>query len=1834
MTGMRSGDIAVIGMACRFPGARNPDQYWDNLAAGRISIGEAPAARWRWQDYIVEAESQESNAYCRWGGFIDDVDAFDAPLFNVLAREAESMDPQQRLGLELAWSCFEDAGIRPSWLSDGNVGVFVGFTNLDYKEIMEQSPIDVYYATGTLSSVIPNRISYHFNLRGPSVAVDTACSSSLNAIHLACRALHANECETALAGGISLLLTPKRFIWYGKAGILSPTGSLRTFDEKADGTVRGEGGGLIMLKPLERAIADGDRIIGVIKGSAVNHGGKSHSLTYPGAKAQAAVIVAALQAAGVAPSAVSYVEAHGTGTIKGDPIEVQGLVQAFQGGYAAMQSHHRPWCGLGSVKPNIGHLEGAAGVAGVIKVLQALRHKAIPPLVNFTTVNSRIYLGGAFYFANKLQKWEPDSLPRIAGVSSFGFAGTNAHLVVAESPVIDQEVTSASHVSRVTSVVVLSARDPERLKERASQLRHAIQEQRFSDHDLEPLAYTLQVGREAMEQRIAVIVRSMEDLDAKLEQYVEGRSGIEGLCCGEVKGDSPTQAFVRDPESQQVGSENECSKLAEQWVQGTKIDWKQLYGESKPRLLSLPTYPFARQHYWVSNQGGPVPANGGSARFDSLVQQNTSDLMEHRFSSIFTGQEFFLADHRIQGRRVLPAAAYLEMVREAVTRATARLSEEGSPQARAVGMKNLAWLRPVAVGTGPVKVHIGLVPNNRREINFEVYSLSGSAEKIVHACGVAIAGETEAPSLDVEALARRYQQGNYSAQSCYAAFVELGIDYGDGHRGIEGLHVEGDEVIARLSLPASRSADRFVLHPGLVDSGLQAIIGFALAAGVVKRGTRPFLPFELQSAEIYGHSGPQMWAVVRRDAAVSGGSMERYDIDICDDAGHVTLRLSGLTTRSIDSKRGEFSRLPVETERQSLSGRPERTTEAVVNGAQGSDSQKQLRPRLADPTAVIGLSAMWARVRQEEKKYNIDLSDEHGRAIGQFRGWTSASPKGELSGALSFEPPVVGEAVLTPVWEPIPMESAAPHSALTSGCMAVIGGTSDQRFAIQRLYADAKYVEVCPDDTADSLCKKIGRLGEIDHLVWMVAPQLDALASDSVIGEQSRGVFLGFRLIKAMLVAGYGDRALTWTVLTTGVESIHLNEQAHPAHASVHGLMGSLANEYAAWTVRLMDLPASGEWPWQDIFMVQEALRGNTLVYREGRWYRQCLLPYRPFNDSPLLGRSEEVYVIIGGHSGIGAAWSEVLLHSTRVQLVWIGRRPMDDALQAKIDRLAEFGPAPFYIAADAADQQQLAEARSRVLRRFGRIDGLVHAAMVLRDQGLANMTEDAFQEVLRAKIDVCVRLAQVFRQDALRFVLFFSSWNAFIKSAGQSNYVAGCTFEDCFACRMAREWPCRVRVINWGYWGTVGAATSERYQWIMARKGLGSIELQGASRILDEILSGNVVQMAYLQTTGREALQSCHVISDEWMTSFRETLPQCLTAIAHKIKDEAAWSPSQLVVRYIEERQRLDPRCELRILEISAGTSRTTGVVLDAISPYAGCLKNYDCAGAAVPFSEQGRSGLDSVPAYVTYRTFDLDQAPEEQGIALDCYDLVIASNVLHSTRDIRRALRNAKAALKVNGLLILHEFATETMLNLEHELCMSGDRMPMAGLWKVILQQEGFRSVLYPAEKVREDGHQVVVAESDGVVRQRLARLAFFADHGEKPETVREEVTGMHVEEDRPLTVEEMMAAPRDIAIEHLLSKVRLHTAEALGVDVSTLDAQSRPFTDMLLAELGMDSLSSSDFRSTLREDFGVDIPVHRIMAEKVHSIVSVLYDDLLIRHISDAGRADNDDRETYVF
>ncbi|VBA49324.1 type I polyketide synthase [Mycobacterium pseudokansasii] len=461
--------VAVVGIGCRFPGdATDPDSFWDLLVDARNAISRVPADRWDADAFYDPDPLTPGRMTTKWGGFVPDVAGFDAEFFGITPREAAAMDPQQRMLLEVAWEALEHAGIPPDSLAGSRTGVMMGVYFNEYQSMLASSPenVDAYSGTGNAHSITVGRISYLLGLRGPAVAVDTACSSSLVAVHLACQSLRLRETDLALAGGVSITLRPETQIAISAWGLLSPQGRCATFDAAADGFVRGEGAGVVVLKRLTDAVRDGDRVLAVVRGSAVNQDGRSNGVTAPNTAAQCDVIADALRSGDVAPESVNYVEAHGTGTVLGDPIEFEALASTYGRGEGS--------CALGAVKTNIGHLEAAAGIAGFIKAALAVQHATIPPNLHFSQWNPAIDVAPTRFFVPTENTAWPATAgqagPRRAAVSSFGLGGTNAHVIIEQGP----ELTPASGTDTCpdteVSTLLVTGKTPQRVAATAAVL--------------------------------------------------------------------------------------------------------------------------------------------------------------------------------------------------------------------------------------------------------------------------------------------------------------------------------------------------------------------------------------------------------------------------------------------------------------------------------------------------------------------------------------------------------------------------------------------------------------------------------------------------------------------------------------------------------------------------------------------------------------------------------------------------------------------------------------------------------------------------------------------------------------------------------------------------------------------------------------------------------------------------------------------------------------------------------------------------------------------------------------------------------------------------------------------------------------------------------------------------------------------------------------------------------------------------------------------------------------------------------------------------------------------
>lgn len=1700
--------IAIIGISGIYPQAATLDAFWSNLRDGKNSVAEIPPGRWPLDGFYhpdPELAVEQGMSYSKWGGFIEQFAQFDPLFFSMSPREAINIDPQERLFLQEAWRAMENAGYtRRDMLQkyQRRVGVFAGITKAGFNlYAAEAAGDDRQFFPFTSFSSAANRVSYFLDITGPSMPVDTMCSSSLTAIHEACEHISRGECELAFAGGVNLYLHPSSYTWLSSQQMLSRDGLCKSFGLGGNGYVPGEGVGVVLLKPLARAIEDGDNIHGVIIGTHVNHGGKANAYTVPSPRAQADLISRALDKAGIRATDVSYIEAHGTGTELGDPIEISGLQQAF-----GKHSQETAYCKIGSAKSNIGHLESAAGIAGLTKVLLQLRHRQIAPTLHAAQLNPNIdFSRTAFQVNQHLTPWEaPQGTPRIAGISSFGAGGANAHILVQE-----YMAPARATVEAGTVLVPLSARTSPQLLQRARDLLQAIDQ----EGDLAALAYTLQVGREAMDERVAFLVDSLADLSGKLTAFVAGERNDEGVFHGHARGKATLQLLEDEDFAETLEkwlARRKLPKLADVWAQGLDLDWHRLYGQEKPRRLALPGYPFATSQFWVDTAIKARPA-GRVDMLHPLLHRNTSELSRLRFTSVFSGAESFLNDHQVRGQKILPAVTYLEMARAAIELAAPAAFKYG-----VLELRSTVWARPMAVASATqVSIGLQLNPSDPQQIDFDIRS----AEEMLHCQGQAVyCAQAPRPAIDIAAVRALMQRAPLDAESLYASFTATGIAYGPAHRAITAIHCGERQLLAQLELPATVDASHsaFVMHPSMMDCALQASIGLLdMSTG----DGRPLMPFALDKLRVYGACTRSMVAWVRSGAPAGGGTI-KFDVDLCDQEGKVCVQMEGFSSRHLEAA-------PMDVELHALA----------------------------------------------------------------------------------------------PVWSHVPTAKLDKVPAPASDRVVLLNGSAAQLKWLLKSYPQA--TRLADTELAGAA---------FDHLLW-IAP--DAVEGGDVIAQQEQGVLTIFRTAKALLNLGYADKALQWTVITANTQAVRPGDTIAPEHAAVFGMLGSLAKEYPEWRTRLLDVDSLASLSAADCLSMPCNAQGDGMALRAGEWFSQGLARINAMPQSHCPYRERGVYVIIGGAGGIGEAWSRFMASHYGAQLVWIGRQPVNAAIEEKINAIS---PAPAYFSADATDLASLQGAFAAIMQRFPRLHGVVNAAIVLQDQSVALMDEPTFRRALAAKVDVSVNIDKVFGGCDLDFLLYFSSLISFTKAAGQCNYAAGCTFKDSFALRQAQRYNYPVKIMNWGYWGSVGIVTSDFYNKRMQQRGVGSIQPDEAMAALQDLVGSNLSQIALMKTLERRAVDEIslaetvtifpktgvcgiahgalakappaelhqHLLPESMLSATADILASCLASLdllSHDARtvnplhqrwlasctaylkqhgrvtqksrlsakvqasdqlwatwdgQRAGWesnpnmrAQSQLLeaclkalpdvlsgkrlatdvmfpdssMRMVEGiyrdnalsdfynaalgetlgaciTRKLAEGSQIRILEIGAGTGGTTSALLPLLQKFGGAIAEYcytDLSKAFLIHAEQHYQ--PRLPALRT-ALFDASRPLAPQGMPENHFDFVIATNVLHATPNIRTTLRNAKAALKNQGVLLLNEMSVWSLFNHltfglldgwwlyeDEALRLDGSPGLSPQAWHAVLGEVGFEQTWFPVEPAHALGQQVIAAVSDGVVRQHAA-------------------------------------------------------------------------------------------------------------------------------------------------
>ncbi|MEV5203142.1 SDR family NAD(P)-dependent oxidoreductase [Streptomyces sp. NPDC053720] len=1741
--------IAIVGMSGRFPGSDSLDDLWKHLANGDDLITEA--TRWNLAD-----TGADGSARCTRGGFLHGIDRFDPLFFGISGVEAAAMDPQQRLLLEEAWKALEDAGYAGRHLGETRCGVYVGCYKGDYQEVVGNgAPAQAFW--GNMASLIPARVSYFLDLKGPALAVDTSCSSSLVAIDLACRGLWAGETEMALAGGVFVQSTPRLYELADGAGMLSATGRCHTFDHRADGFVPGEGVGVLVLKRLDDAIADGDHIHGVVRATGTNHDGATNGITAPSSVSQERLLRDIYGSFGIDVESIGLVEAHGTGTPLGDPIEFSALSRAFRAG-----TEKSGYCALGSVKTNLGHTQFAAGVAGVFKILLSMRHQRIPASLHFEKPNPAVGLEGSpFYLSTRSHRWEPPAGggPRRGAVSSFGASGTNAHLVIEEAP---PAARARARTQRPAHLVFLSAHSREQL---ARQLDRLAEHCRREDlPDLGDLAHTLAVGRDWFAHRFACVAADRTELLRILGEGLDGARAFTGRVVPARKGAAGAGAGAEKShgeeclrrcahptgfEADAVPYRADLTALAGYFAQGVDLDYGAAFATGAHLRVPLPTYPFAGESHWagtpplspppVTTPGRPVPDHPLIHR-SSTVADLPGAL---RASTLFNGDEAVLRDHTVRGQRVLPGAAHLEMAREAAARAW------GTAATTPLLIRDMTWVRPLALDDEPLGVDVLVKPAGGEELTFEITSNTArDAGPVVFSTGrVAPSGTARPDRVDLASL-RAACGTAVSAERVRAALAAMGIVHGPSLRAVREAHVGSGTVLARLDLPAGTDpADTgYVLPPALLDSAIQSSIALQLADGGAAVET--VVPFALDRFELFAPCTASMWAVVRvADGTGTATALSRLDVDLVDGDGEVCVRMTGYTSRRVKAP---------------------------------------------------------------------------------------------------------APSLFAPVWEPVSARTSGTGALPPAEHALVVGGTTGQRSELARQYPRTTMWDLAASASTDEITSRLRDLAPVGHLVWIAlgaAPEdRGALLPGDTAGfaaAQEDGVIAAFRMIKALVRTGHDARPLAVTLVTRSALATYDTEPTAPAHAGLHGLFGSLGQEYTNWSVRRTDLDTAD--PAEDLPTLPDHAQSDTLVRRAGQWLVRRWVPVEPGTERQDAYREGGVYVVIGGAGGLGTVWTRHVVQRHGAHVIWIGRRPQDASIEAKLSTCTGRGSVR-YLSADAADPASLRTAYEEIRRHHPRIHGVIQAALDLRDQSLARMDEATLRAGLTAKADVSVAMAEVFADEPLDFVLFFSSVQSFTTAAGQSNYAAGCTFSDAYAQFLARHREYPVKVMNWGWWGSIGSASTELHREHMGRWGLLSIEPPEAMEALDTLLRGPQRQLSFikLQKTdaiagidpatrltvhkrARSRIKPAAVVAAtgapseweamraiaEWRRSERDpllarmvrghlealgglrdpgtppthgdiarlrvragilerydtwldhalrivppsapplddlgrewdrrreewsadpdkaaelalldaalsALPDILTgrtrptdilfprgSVAlvegtyrnNRVADMYNRAMTDTAAAIVAERLRLDPAARLRILEIGAGTGGTSTGMFAALRPFQDHIGTYAYTDLSKAFLNHARTEYGPDVPYLSYARFDAEQPVAGQGVESGSYDLVIAANVLHATRDTRNTIRNAKAALRDGGWLLLNELAAFDLsshltfgllegwwLFEDHALRVPGSPALSPANWREVLVSEGFSAVVSVLPGTLELGQQIIAAESDGIARQTVA-------------------------------------------------------------------------------------------------------------------------------------------------
>ncbi len=1334
-------EIAIIGLACKFPCADNADEYWFNLKNGVEVIRNFPEKRAKEQGKGINMKA----------GWLESVSGFDAGFFRISPKEAISMHPTQRLFLETVWEAIEDAGYSNEGIYGSKTGVYVGIDHtyqMEYNKMTEHQ--DLLVMTGSMTSVLASRISYILNLHGPNLVVDTACSSGLVATHLACKALKNKECDMAVAGGINLI----RQIDANFDSVESDDGILCAFDKKSKGTVWGEGVGFVILKPLEKAVKDRDNIYAVIKGSAIGNDGTTNGITAPSAETQTETILNAWEDSGLNPETISYLEAHATGTVLGDPVEVKGIKTAFE-----KFTKRKQFCGIGSVKPNIGHGVSAAAIASLLKVVLAMKNGQIPPNINFTEPNPFIdFSESPLYVNDKLKNWDSGDNPKRAGVSSFGFSRTNCHMVLEEAPKLPE-----STMNNGPFVFTLSARSENALKNYISRYCKFVKES--GEIGLGDLCFTGSTGRMHYQSRLAMLVKDTGDLaeklnilnDAKLDEihdanifYGEHRVVSDNMrqnLPGEITKsekreiDKYTSEMLEQLEDLKNRSiDKELREICSMYIKGADVKWMELYKNCTYKKISLPTYPFEHKTYWIKQQTDKeVSKPEAGVRMHPLIDRCLVKTLDQEIylTEFSVDRHWVLTEHVIMGMNVIPGITYLEMARAAAKNSCGGICAE---------LSDVVFLAPLVVDKNETKEVHTIIRREKGLLSFKIASRSKpentEAEEtwLIHAEGT-ICPETKEDKgvVNLKILHDRCskEELNVDMSSPMGGFT-----FGPRWRNVKRALIGDGEVLTELEIDNAFSDDtkEYVLYPSLLDNSVNLAI--EKLANRVEEGL--YLPISYKSLKIYKPIPPRFFSHQKINGVLEKGMQTvSMDIALIDENGGIIADIKGYVIKKVF--KDAFKPSVMKKEQYHVTGWSLQDIK-MKRAASGSVLLFKDENGISDQVA--------AKMRQEGRNV-IEVS--YGDGFKKFGG-DSFQVSNDEAGYMDLMEGIKSKNIT----QIVHMMSIVPESEVDS-----VEAIEDRKN--RSLYSMFYLVRSL---IANKMAKDLDILLVSDYV-------------NEVTGEETRINPHNAPLFAIGKVArneheGLSCRSMDIDVKTTASDII---------------------NEIYSETLDYMIAYREGK--------------------RYVEEFSEIAVETVPASGTEI--RDDGVYLITGGTGGIGLEVAKHLASKARVNIAFVNRSSLpgrddwkeilerndDKKLCGKLKSIIEIentGSKVVCCSADVTSYSDLKVVIDELRTEFGRINGVIHSAGIAGEGLIIRKDEARFREVIAPKVEGTWILDRLTRQDKPDFFIMFSSILSFAGVMGQADYAAANSYMDSYAAYRNKT-AGKTAAVNWSVWNETGMA-------------------------------------------------------------------------------------------------------------------------------------------------------------------------------------------------------------------------------------------------------------------------------------------------------------------------------------------------------------------------------------------------------------------------------------------